>query len=55
MRRAEGTTSRAKAPRAPREHARAQGHADAPRTSHAYAGAEPRARGYGGTARIIPT
>jgi hypothetical protein len=41
--RAEGTASRAKAPRAPREHERAQGRADASRTSHAHAGAELRA------------
>jgi hypothetical protein len=35
--RAEDTASRAKAPRAPREHTRAQVHANAPRTSHAHA------------------
>jgi hypothetical protein len=43
-RRAEGTESRAKAPRAPREHAHAQGCADAPRINRAHAGAEPRTR-----------
>jgi hypothetical protein len=32
----EGTASRAKAPCAPREHVRAQSHANAPRTSHAH-------------------
>jgi hypothetical protein len=42
--RAEGTTSRAKAPRAPREHTHAQGCADAPRTSRAHAEAELRTR-----------
>jgi hypothetical protein len=42
--RAEGTASHAKAPRAPREHARAQGRTDAPRTSRARAGAELRTR-----------
>jgi hypothetical protein len=42
--RAEGMVSRAKAPRAPREHERAQGRADAPRTSHAHVGAELRTR-----------
>jgi hypothetical protein len=36
--------SRTKAPRAPREHARAQGRADASRTSRAHGGAEPRTR-----------
>jgi hypothetical protein len=46
MRRAEGTTIRAKALCAPREHARVQGHADAPRTNRAHAGAEPWARGH---------
>jgi hypothetical protein len=43
-RHAEGTASRAKALRAPREHVHAQGHADAPRMSHTHAGAEPHMR-----------
>jgi hypothetical protein len=42
--RADGTASRAKAPRAPREHVRALGRASAPRTSHAHAGAVLRTR-----------
>jgi hypothetical protein len=44
--RAEGTASRAKAPRAPRKHARAQGRANVSLTSHAHVRAEragPRA------------
>jgi hypothetical protein len=52
--RAEGTASRAKALRAPREHARAQGRANVPLTSHAHVGAERvgsravRAQGHAG-------
>jgi hypothetical protein len=42
--RVESTTSRVEAPRAPREHARAQGRADATRTSRAHVGAELRTR-----------
>jgi hypothetical protein len=38
--RVESTMSHAEAPRAPREHARAQGRADASRTGRAHAGAE---------------
>jgi translation initiation factor IF-2 len=50
-RRAEGTASRAKTLRAPREHARAQGRADAPRTSRTHAGAESRTRRVAGRRR----
>jgi hypothetical protein len=42
--RVEGTASRAKAPCAPREHARTQGRIDASWTGCAHAGAEPRTR-----------
>jgi hypothetical protein len=41
---AESTASRAKASRAPREHARAQGRSNAPRPSRAHVGAELRMR-----------
>jgi translation initiation factor IF-2 len=43
--RAESAASHAKALCAPREHARAQGRADTPRTGRAHAGAEPRYAG----------
>jgi hypothetical protein len=50
-RRAEGTASHAKTLRAPHEHARVQGRADAPRTSRAHAGAESRTRHAAGQRR----
>jgi hypothetical protein len=55
-RRAEDTASRAKAPRAPREHARALGRADAPRTSHARAALRVASRqwGHAGADRAKP-
>jgi hypothetical protein len=58
--RAEGTTSRAKAPCAPHKHMRAQSHANVTRTSHAHVGAElrvarrERQRGHAGAKRGGP-